>query len=431
MANARVTGYTAKTSVTSPDPKTAASLGSQVSIRAYSIDGVYGDMMELRQAATKSQAVMTEAKEVKEEDINALIGLVRSLLSFRVDAATMEEMTFFSQMGTVTVHSSTVRDFSLFHSGPAKVEGITLNVGGQQMLHIDAIGIESQRFTGLVTPFLAADAKQLITDEGIKAFMRDNLDKFSFATEGMYVTGVRTLMPELGNNSLGRLSGSMAVSFPEVKLDVQLEDLTVSPEAYASFGAQGQVLAGIYTKSLQFSGGLRMIVANRPDGGTLDLKECRITESNLGGATFAMKLAYTPGLMDMVSGADNAQTKAATAEQSSLLLEDKGFGDLGAALSLVQQGQQPEANLVKLIREQWAQMVRQAKVGDPEGKYAKKTETLAQFAAQSGTLSWNWRPAAPIPLEQVGASFSLKDLEVQYTPPAQQTKAPAQHRKGK
>ena len=403
-ANVRITGYAARNDFISSQGNGGSPFFSQKTLmRSSSIDGLHGNVLEFHKAASGT---------------GSLTRLLPPLLSFGIDSVNMEEMTTSYLEGTVAraqldVRAATAHKLGLMHSGPAKMEGITLEAEGKKVLHIDAVGHESLRFTELFSPFLLLDYTKPGMEAEALAILISSLPKLSFSMEGLYITGVRTLMPELGDNSLRRMSGALTASFAEVKLDASMEELTLSPTLYASLGTQGKALADHYRESIQFSGGVQVTASNRLDGGSVTLHQLSATESNLGKTEFSLKLAYSPSLLALFTRPEDMQVGV---QESAFLLDDRGIGDLFFALMLQEKKQVPDAKLLAFVRAEAARGIRQAAL-DKGGKYAEAAEALAQLCEQSGVVKLRLRSDVPIPVDDIINFRPLNDLEVQYSPP--------------
>ena len=404
-ANVRITGYAAKVEVISPTHKAGTPFFAQRTLmRSASIDGLHGDVLALHKATSGD---------------GSLTRLLQPLLSFRVDFMSMEEMATSYLEGTtaraqLAIRAFTAHQLGLTHSGPAKAEGITLEAEGKKVLHIDAAGHESLRFTELFSPFLALDYAKPGMEAEALAILISSLPNLSMSMEGLYITGVRTLMPELGDNSLRRMSGSLTASFAEVKFDAHVEELKLSQTLYASFGPQGKALAEYYGKGVQFSGGVQALASNRLDGGSVTLKQLSATESNLGMTTLSLKLAYSPSLLSLFTRPEDMQ---GSVQEAEFLLEDRGIGDLFFALMLKEKNQVPDAKLLAFVRAEAALGIRKA-AHEKGGKYAEAADALAQLCEQSGAVKLRLRPDVPIPMDDIINFRPLKDLEIQYSPPA-------------
>jgi hypothetical protein len=408
----RITGYAVKVDVIAPSPKANTPSFSQKSLtRSASIQGLHGDVGALGKAAAGTGEITR---------------LLRPLLSFKVDSASMEAWSTDVEMDNTRIRADinafSAQNFGVLHSGPVKMEGCTLEVDGKKTLQIDSAGHESLRFTELAAPFLALDytKPQAELEKEALLVLLTSLKDLSFSMEGLHITGMRTLMPELGDNSLRRIQGTLTASLAEVKLDGSVEDLSLSPTLYASFGPQGQVLADRYGKNIQFSAGIQATASNRLDGGSVSLHRLSVGESNLGNAALALKCAYAPGILMLLNSPNPPEVSVQEAE---LLLEDKGIGDLSFALMLAEGGEAPDAKRLASAREDAASGIRKAALGIG-GQYAEAGEALAQLCEKSGKVTLRLRPDAPIPMDDIISFRPLKGLEVQYSAPGKEDAAP-------
>ena len=404
-ASVRIKGYAAKADFIPPAHMTGTHAFSNKTLtRSVSINDLHGDVADLNKAVS---------------DTGSLIRLLRPLLSFRVDSMNMEEWSAHLEREGIRlradINAFSTRDFGLLHSGPTKMEGFTLELDGKKALQIDSAGHESLRFTELVAPFLALDVTKPGMEAEALAILISSLKDLSFSMEGLHITGVRTLLTELGDNSLRRMSGSLTAAFPEVKLDGKVEDLTLSPTLYAAFGPQGKALAEYYGKSVQFSGGVQAAASNRLDGGSVTLDEFKAVEPNLGTAALSLKLTYSPSLLALFASPKDLNVGVQEAE---LLLDDRGIGDLFFALMLKENNQEPDEKLLSIVRSEAALGIRKA-AHDKGGKYAEAAEALAQLCAQSGKVTLRLRSDAPIPMDDIINFRPLEELEAQYSAPEQ------------
>jgi len=407
-ANVRVTGYASKSEFTVPGRgrKKGAQNSISQKMRSYSIDGLRGDVMEFHKAMLS--------------DTSSPLRFLQPLQSFSIDAVNVEEISYSFFEGTAAVaqfdiRAGEARDFTLSRSGPAKIKDLSLQAAEQKILHIDEFGVESQDLSSLVTLFLSPVFMEPGREAEISEFLFNNLPKLAYSVEGLHVTGLRTLLPELGDNSLHRMSSTFALSSSEMKLDMSMDDLKLSPKLFAFFGPHGQALAKRYKEGLQQSSWrLQATVSNQPEGGSGALQGAG--ESNLGKLAYSLKFAYSPGLLDLFT---NLQDINVNVQEVELLMDDKGFIDLYILLGMILSGesQLPDAqSLAQLRGALAAPAIRQAVQGKDK-TYVAVAEALAQLLAQSGKLTLHLRPASPITLEHILEFRPLEGLEVHHSPP--------------
>ena len=436
----RITNYAIRVDILAPQGKAgASSVWQKTQMRSASIKSLYGDVAALNKAMldtdSPSQSPLpSESDETKRHqamsEIDQTIRILIPLLSFKIASYNAEGLVLdmLDESGTrirTEISAISAQDLNALHLGPMKMEGIVLEMNGDKMLSFDSIGYESLQFEKLVTPFLSLDLTKPETQANAMAILMGSLNDLSFSMEGLHLTGVHTLMPQWGDNSLRRMTGSLAVSMAEMKFDWNVDELQLDPALYSSFGPEGKAMADRHGKSIKLSGDMHMAVLNQPGSGKATL-QVKASEPNLGNAEFSTKLTYSPDILPLVLAPDTDTSKATlNTLEADLLLEDRGLGDF-LVVRMLEKNQQSadgkpleptkDANLIAGARAMLATGIRDEAL-KKGGIEAKAAETLAKLCANAGTARFHLSSNTPIAVEHIrgSASLDLDALGVQYS----------------
>ena len=428
----RVTNFAIRVDIFATQGKAgASSVWQKTQMRSASIKGLYGDVAALNKAMLDTDSPsesppLSESDETKRHQamskIDQPIRILLSLLSFKIASYSAEGLVLdmLDKSGTgirTEISATSAQDLSALHLGPMKMEGIVLEVNGDKMLSFDSIGYESLQFeklAKLVTRLLSLDFKKPETQADARTILMGSLNDLSFSMEGLYLTGVHTLMPKWGDNSLRRMTGSLAASMAEMKFDWNVDELKLDPALYSSFGPEGKAMADRHGKSIKLSGDAHMTVLNQLGTGNATL-QVKASEPNLGNTEFSTKLTYSPSLSPLVLNTWEAD----------LLLEDRGLGDF-LVVRMLEKNQQTtdgkhiestkNANLIAGARAMLAANIRDGAL-KKGGIEAKAAETLAKLCANAGTARFHLSSNTPIGMERIRGStpLDLDTLGVQYS----------------